>query len=182
MLAQLVKTFSADSLKTFLSGLPTCLIMEGLAIVSKGLEETASAEIKELVGARCTTESSCVVFNFGKFEDLCLLCYKSQSIDRALLLLGSFTFSDFFAQLEGSIKKAGIGKWVDGKAFSVECLRIGIHDFRSVDVEEKAAPLIAKKCKGSTISLKNSDVKIFFYVNGAKCYFGIDFAGFELNT
>ena len=51
--------------------------MKGLAITSKGIEDTAAAEIKELINAKCKTEESCVVFDFRKFEDLCLLCYKS---------------------------------------------------------------------------------------------------------
>mgnify|MGYP001589637538 CR=1 FL=1 len=68
--------------------------MKGLAITSKGIEETASIEIKQLINADCEVYNGCVIFNFKEFRDLCLLCYKSQSIDRALHLIGNFQFKN----------------------------------------------------------------------------------------
>ncbi|MAG91402.1 hypothetical protein CMO83_01880 [Candidatus Woesearchaeota archaeon] len=158
--------------------------MKGLAITSKGIEETACTEIKELINSRCKAEEGCVSFDFKKFEDLCLLCYKSQSVDRVLYLIDSLEFKDFFDEFETFIEKLDIDKWLSkDKKFKVECIRLGKHDFKSVDVEKKAADLIVKKYKEDNIKvgLKNNDLIFFVYIINDKCYFGIDFSGFELN-
>ena len=70
--------------------------MKGIVITSKGIEGTASVEVTELINAKCKVEKCCVIFDFKKFRDLCLLCYKCQSADRVLYLAGSFEFDDFF--------------------------------------------------------------------------------------
>ncbi len=158
--------------------------MKGLAITSKGVEETASLEIKELINADCRIEECCVVFEFKKFDELCLLCYKSQSADRILYLLGEFEFDDFFENFKKFINEAEFGEWPDrNKKFRVECIRLGMHNFKSVDVEKKAAELITKKLKSKNlkIDLKDYEIIFFAYVVNNRCYFGIDFAGFELN-
>ncbi len=158
--------------------------MQGLVITSKGIEETASAEIKELINAKCKIENTCVVFDFDDFKDLCLLCYKCQSADRALYLIGDFEFTDFFKDFERFIDKVKIDELIcNNKKFKIECIRLGTHHFKSVDVEAKAAELLQKKLKtkNSKIDKKDYEIIYFAYIVDNKCYFGIDFAGFELN-
>lgn len=156
--------------------------MKGLVITSRGIEETASIEIKELISADCKAEEGCVVFNFKDFKDLCLLCYKCQSADRAMCLIGSFEFGNFFDELERSIDKTNFGEWLGkNKQFKIECIRVGQHDFNSVDVETKAAEFLLNKYKGVKVSIKNYEIILLVYIIDNKCYFGIDFAGFELN-
>jgi len=156
--------------------------MKGLAITSKGIEDIAALEIKELVNAECKTEENCVIFDFKKFEDLCLLCYKCQSVDRILYLLGSFEFKDFFKALEKFIDKIKFEGWMlKNKKIKIDCLRQGTHDFKSVDVETEAAAFLLKKLKSAKVEMREHDIIFFFYVINQKCYFGVDFAGFELN-
>ncbi len=156
--------------------------MEGFAITSRGIEETAAIEIKELVKADCKAEAGCVIFGFKKFEDLCLLCYKCQSVGRAACLLGSFEFADFSKDFEKFIDKLKFDKWVEkSKNFKVECIRHGNHDFNSVDVEKKAAQFIQKRFKNKKFDIKSYGIIFLAYIVDSKCYFGIDFAGFELN-
>ena len=156
--------------------------MKGLVITSKGIEETAAKEIKELVNAKSKIEECCVVFDFNKFNDLCLLCYKSQSIDRVLYLIGSFEFKDFFADFEKFIGKLNFDGWiVKSKKFRIECTRIGNHDFKSVDVEAKTSGFILKKHKNFKVDMKDYEIIFLVYIVHNKCYFGVDFAGFELN-
>ena len=158
--------------------------MKGLAITSRGIEETACIEIKELINAGCKAEKNCVIFDFEKFEELCLLCYKCQSVDRILHLIGSFEFSDFFSEFEKFIEKLKLDEWLGkNKNFKIECLRIGNHEFKSVDVEAKAAELILNNSKDKKIKVSIKDYGIIFFVAVVdnKCYFGIDFGGFELN-
>ena len=156
--------------------------MKGLVITSKGIEETASLEVKDLINANCKIEKGCVAFDFKNFRDLCLLCYKCQSADRVLYLIGSFEFKNFFEDFEIFIKKIEFDKWInESKKFKVECIREGTHGFNSVDVGTKTAKLILKKSKSKKIDMKNYEVIFLVYIINNKCYFGIDFAGFELN-
>ena len=154
--------------------------MKGLAITSKGVEETACREINELTGSKCKKEEGCAIFEFKKFQDLCLLCYKAQSVDRILYLIGSFEFKGI-DDITESIKNSSLGNFEKYKNFRVECIRIGDHGFKSTDVEENASKIILGKAKNSKINFKNPDLIFLVYIINSKCYFGIDFAGFELN-
>jgi len=158
--------------------------MKGLAITSKGLEETACIEIKEMIGSECKIEESCVIFDFKKFEDLCLLCYKAQSVDRILFLIDSFEFNNFSGDFELFLEKADFSDWLKKyKNFKVECIRIGQHGFKSVDAETQFVKFILKKFKSKNVkfNIKEYDIMFFIYIINNKCYFGVDFAGFEMN-
>lgn len=178
--------------------------MKGLVITSRGIEETAVVELRELLGAECKAEKAgegCVIFDFAEFSQLCLLCYKSQSADRVLHLIGSFEFTDFFARLGQFIDELQLSQLPHGGLadknkkfqvnFKVECLRLGSHDFNSVNAENKTAELLGKKLKcrnideSSKARMKereiNCEIIFFVYIINNKCHFGVDFAGFELN-
>ena len=157
--------------------------MKGLVVTSKGIEETAAIEIKELINCNCKIEEGCVVFDFKEFKDLCLLCYKCQSVDRVVYLIGSFEFKDFFEDIEIFINELDLDKWTKKyKKFKVECIREGVHDFKSIDIEAKTAGFIIKKSNNKIkLSIKEYEIIFFVYVFKDKFYFGIDFAGFEMN-
>ena len=157
------------------------MVMKGLAITSKGIEDTACTEIKELIGCPCTADDTACIFDFVDFEDLCLLCYKAQSVDRVLYLIGSFDFKDFFKEFESFLDRIDFSYWLGKyKKIKVECQREGSHNFKSVDVEESASKKLIKKYKVK-VQFKEHELALFFYIIGNKCFCGIDFAGFELN-
>jgi len=156
--------------------------MKGLVITSKGIEDIASMEISELINAKCKTDNCCVVFDFKEFSDLCLLCYKCQSADRVLHLIGYFEFSNFFDDLKKFINDVNLNEWTSNyKKFKVECIRIGTHNFNSVDAGKKVAEFILKKYNKIKVDIKNPDITFLVYIVDGKCYLGVDFAGFELN-
>lgn len=161
--------------------------MKGFAIVSKGIEDTASMEIKEMINAECSAEEGCVIFKFKDFEDICLLCYKLQSADRVAYLIGNFKFRNFFEEFKkfiANIAESGFGKFIKkNKKFKIECIRLGVHDFKSVDVELKTAAFIitALKSKEIRADVKSYDITFLIYIVNDACYFGVDFCGFELN-
>lgn len=158
--------------------------MEGLAIASKGLEETAACDIKEIINSKCRVEECSVLFDFKKIEDLCLLCYKCQSVDKVLLLLGMFEFKDFFDEIENFIDGLELKGWLEvHKKFRVDCMRQGNHNFKSTDVETSVWKLIVKKFSHENVQfdIKNFDIIFLAHIVGNKCYFGINFAGMELN-
>ncbi len=156
--------------------------MRGLIITSKGIEETAALEVKELINAYCKIEEGCVIFDFRDFQDLCLLCYKSQSADRILYLIGSFEFKNFFDDFKIFVEKVHFDEWIQKyKKFKVECIRVGIHAFNSLDVEKKSAELIFKIDKSKKLNVKDHEIIFLVYIIDNRCYFGVDFSGFELN-
>ena len=157
--------------------------MRGFAIVSKGIEDIAALEIKELINTKCEVEQGCVIFEIGNISDLCLLCYKSQSTDRILYLICSFEFNNFFNEFEKFIDNSEINKWVKQyKTFKIECMRIGTHNFKSIDVESKIADYIQKKSEDNIrFNIKDYEIIFLIYIVNNKAYFGIDFVGFELN-
>ncbi|MEK6942972.1 MAG: THUMP domain-containing protein [Nanoarchaeota archaeon] len=155
--------------------------MKGIAIVSKGLESTASKEIKEIINAKYSEKEGAVLFDIKKTSDLCLLCYRSQSVDRILYHLGDFEFKNFKAEFEKFLLDIKLEKWMSScKNFRVECIRIGAHDFASPDVEMIASKHIAKKYKMQA-DFKDNEIIFFAYIINSHCYFGVDFAGFEMN-
>ena len=158
--------------------------MKGLVITSRGIEENAAMEVRGLLKVECKILEGCVIFDIRDIEDLCLLCYKSQSADRVLYMIGSFEFKNFFDEFEKFIDGLKFKEWIESnKKIKIDCIRIGAHDFKSVDVETKAAEFMIKKFKNRNvkIDMKNFDIIFLVYVINSKCYFGIDFAGFALN-
>ena len=61
--------------------------MEGLAITSKGMEDITAREINEIIGASGKIADSSVIFGINNLEELCLISYKAQSINKILYLL-----------------------------------------------------------------------------------------------
>ena len=166
----------------FLNKVSCFLDVKGLIITSKGIEETASLEIRELLNADCKIEEGCVIFELNNLEELCLLCYKCQSADRVLYLIGSFEFENFFEDFERFIEKVEFSDWVGKcKKPKIESIRVGTHNFNSVDIETKVAGPILKKFKNKKVDINNYGIVFLIYVVNNKCYFGVDFAGFELN-
>lgn len=157
--------------------------MKGMALVSRGIEEYASREIGELTGSECRTEDGCVIFEFSDIEDLCLLCYKSQSANRILHLLCEFEFGDLFEEIGDFIKKINFETLTkDYRRIGIECMRIGNHKFNSMDVESRIGRLLMEKCgEEKSIALQDYEILVFAYIIDNKFYLGIDYSGFEMN-
>ena len=147
--------------------------MKGLAVTHHGIEEVTSQEINELIGVSCKVKEGCAVFDFDRMEDLCLLCYKAQSVTRIINLLAEFKFTSFDDLVE-KIKNVKIDSWLR-KTFQVKCSRIGEHPFNSQDVEKAVGENI-----NGMVDFDNPDVLFFVYIYNDNAYFGVDFAGFDL--
>jgi len=164
--------------------------MQGLLLVDKGLEDTAILELKELVKAKGkTVEPSLVLFNC-KEEDLARLCYKGQSMQRVLLLLGSAACKPDLESIEKTARK--IAESVDwkswlkkGKSFCCEAAHLIDTDFKSMDLErtiggEVFEVLEKVKCSPK-VSLKDPDLFIYAILTDKTLYLGVDFAGRDVS-
>lgn len=156
--------------------------MQAIVTTSKGAEHISALEIKELVKAtKIKKQESVVKFVIKDMLDLCTICYKAQSINRALLLLSEFevekTLEKTFDNLKKSFDKTNIKEWLL-KSYKVESERHGKHDFKSVEISAQTTKLLFnKKLK---IDYENPDVIFFIYIYNDKGFFGVDFAGMEL--
>jgi putative N6-adenine-specific DNA methylase len=154
--------------------------MKALAITHKGIEDIASKEIKEIIGADSKPEESCIIFEPNSLVDLCKLCYSAQSIAKVSLLLKNFRFKDF-KEIKKKIRDLQLNEWIDkDTSFVVRCKRIGEHKFSSQEVEATIGELIVNKEK-ARVSLEDPDTTFFIYIYNGNCYFGIDFSGYDLS-
>ncbi len=154
--------------------------MKGLALTSKGIEDISASEIKELIGAKSELKEGCIIFDFRNFQDLFLLCYKAQSVAKIIYLLDNFTFTDDPVRIfKKNIEKTSLKEWISD-SFSVNVLRKGEHNFKSVDVGKSVSEIFQKNFKSKPL-FKNAEISFFIYINKREFYFGVDFSGGDLS-
>lgn len=164
--------------------------MKALAITSKGIEEITSKEINEIIKAKSEIKNSCVVFEPKESIDLCTLCYKAQSITRALTLFDSFNFKsndDFFKLMKNIIDKINLDDWLDkDKTFRVSCSKVDNDSISSEEINSEVGGFIIDKIQKTKnyeqkVNLDNPDVIFFVFISKNEAFFGIDFAGIDLS-
>jgi len=146
--------------------------MRGFIITPIGVEDLCAKEIKELINVECNVVMGGVEFSFDDYSQLCLLCYKAQSVERVLLLIDSFSFNE----LE-DIKADKIdNKYFFGKdTFKADSIVVE-NKFSSQNVNEAFGEKIFEKFD-KKVDLKDPDVVVFAYIVKDKCYIGVDFSG-----
>ncbi len=154
--------------------------MKALALTNKGIEDIASLEIKELIGAKAEIIEYGVVFDFNEFKELFLLCYKAQTITKIVFLLDWFSFKENpITEFEKRADGLSLKEW-RSNSFCAETLRIGEHDFSSVDISKEISKIIQKRFKAKP-DFKNPETTFFVYIIKNFFYFGIDFSGKDLS-
>jgi 23S rRNA G2445 N2-methylase RlmL len=152
--------------------------MNLLAIAHKGLEDISALEIDELIKTKAIIKPGCVLFD-GEKQDLALVCYKSQSIKKVMLLLDSFEIRSI-KNIKDSVKghTDEIKKYLtDDKTFAVRCLKQENDELSTEEVCLEAAEAFETKSK---VNLNNPDIIIFLYICGKECYLGIDLSAEDL--
>lgn len=144
--------------------------MKGLAVSYKGIEDISAKEISELINVKTEVKQGCVIFDFDKLDELALLCYKAQSINRVLLLLDNFKINKI-EDLK-RISKIDFSKWLKGKTFAARCEIVKNEKLRSQEIEKATGDVIKGK-----VDLDNPDIVIFVYLYENDCYVGIDLSG-----
>ena len=144
--------------------------MKGLAISYKGMEDITALEVKELLKVKTEIRESCIVFEVKKLEDLALLCYKGQAVNRVLLLLDEFKISKI-EDLK-SISKIDFSQWLKNRTFAARCEIIENKELNSQEVEKATGDQIKAK-----VNLDNPDATVFVHIYRNDCYVGIDLGG-----
>ena len=162
--------------------------MKGLAITEKGIEDIATLEIKELINAKAEIKDSCIIFDIKNLTDLCVLCYKSQSVNRILYLFKHFEFdNNFFKIASEKIEKIDFSEWLDKNiSFVVRCIKTENDDLSTSEIERMIGEFILNNIKKNKnykqkVDLREPDIIFLVYINKDSCYIGVDFSGFDLS-
>jgi 23S rRNA G2445 N2-methylase RlmL len=165
-------------------------MIKACAITDKGIEKITILELEEIIKAKGTAEECVVLFECKDYDELFTFCYKAQSIERVLILLGSFGFKsqeEILSKASESLRKIEFDKWFDeDKSFKVVCERRGEHAFGSQTIEEELGEVIIKHTKqalGFTpdANMEAPDTIIYAFINNNKFYLGIDLTGRDLS-
>lgn len=159
--------------------------MKALAITTPGMEDVCGREISELIKVKGRISPSVVVFEPKKMLDLCILCYKAQSVKKVLFLFDEFVVSeDLDLTLKGIkdiIKKTDISEWLSSDlTFKAECQRLGNHNFSSIDIDKETGGFVLERVKAK-VNLDNPELIFYIYIHDDRGYIGIDFSGFDLS-
>lgn len=163
--------------------------MKALAICSKGIEDIPALEIKELINSKSEIKDSCIIFNIKKLEELCLLSYKTQSVEKLLFLFDNFNFNDnkdLIKKIESNITKIKFSDWLDKTTtFRVTCKKINSENLSSEEIAGNIGALIIENIKKQKkykqkVDLDNPDIIFLVFISKNTAYFGIDFSGRDL--
>lgn len=157
-------------------------MIKSLAITAEGIEDISVLEIKEIANAASVKGKSCLEFEAKEFDDLFRLCYSSQSISKVMVVLKRFDVKkDFFAELKKNIHETDFEQWIDvSTKIAFRSLRVGVHDFKSTDIESSAASYFFEKNEAK-VDLKSPQVIVMVYLIDETCFIGIDLSGIDLS-
>lgn len=157
--------------------------MEAIAITNQGLEDITKLEVKEILKLGTKKKISVVLFDIKDITDLCKLCYKSQSIIKAGVLLSKFKI-DTIEDLK-KIKEFNLKFWFEKETtFAVKCKKIN-NELSTKEIEEEVGSQIFSNLKKINITpkvnLENPTICFLIYIYQNEAYLLIDFSGFDLN-
>ena len=161
--------------------------MKGFLTTHRGMEGIAALEVNELINSKATQNETCLVFEIKKYEDLFKLCYLSQSAIGIYYLLSEFYFKDLLNDFKKTIQKIEFREWLSKNiTFRVKCIKDSDENMPTLEIEKELGAIIIEHIQNKhkytqKVNLTNPDIIIFVYLNGDKCYIGIDFAGFDLS-
>ncbi len=161
--------------------------MKGFLTTHKGMEGIVAMEVKELTGSESGIGESCVVFGIKSYEDLFILCYKSQSATGVYCLLSEFNYDDIFDDFEKNVGKIKFEEWLDRNTkFRVKCEIGDENETQTQEMEGKFGEIIINHMQEKygykqKVDLESPEIIIFFRLAKKRCYIGIDFAGFDLS-
>ena len=149
--------------------------MKGLVIGYEGCEENLYHEVKELIGIEGNVQPSVVGFDCNE-EDLAKLAYFGQGFSYVLNYIGNIQIKTF-EDIE-QISKFDFS-FLKDKTFKVNCVRVGEHDFSSMDIASKAGELLMNS--GGKVDLRTPEIVVLIYIFKEVAYIGIDIAGIDLS-
>lgn len=154
--------------------------MKALGICPKGFEEEAQRELKEFLQKDSTTENGCILFDVNDNLELSRITYKTQSLQKTMLVLDSFDISENInSDLKKSIEKIDFADWFKDRTFKADCFHID-DNISGMKVAAKIGEYILEN-NDAKVQMKNPNVIILAYIIDNRCHLGIDFSGIDLS-
>ncbi len=156
--------------------------MKGLVLCQRGIEEIVSLEVKELIGSNSELHEGYVLFDFKKKEELCKLVYQSQSMQKVLQVLDSFSFSSEKEIIDRS-KSLDLKEWLSAdKTFKVD-IRVRDSEVHGESLKGSIGAAIISSITSydQKVDLEAADVVVYCYIQGDKAFMGIDYSGVDLS-
>jgi 23S rRNA G2445 N2-methylase RlmL len=154
-------------------------MMKAFLVTERGAEHVAATDVKEMMDCETMERETVVMFDASR-EDLIRFAYRSQAVNRVLLLLSEVKVTTQLDETEAAIRKALTGiDAVKGKTFRVNCTRSGEQEYGSQDLAVTIGDIIVEMT-GSKVSLESPEVIVHAHVWRDTCYIGIDLSGFDL--
>jgi 23S rRNA G2445 N2-methylase RlmL len=158
----------------------------GLALTDEGCEHACTLELTRLL-PNCAPKQGkgCVLFQAKMPEDLLRVAYVGQSMHRVLLHMGTFlakpTLDQTMTNVSKSLDKKELLAFLKGRTFRVDCLRDGLHDYSSMDIEEETGAAIIKLVGNLKVSMSAPDAIVLIAINGTEGHIGFDLCGKDLS-
>jgi len=151
--------------------------MEIVCECTFGTEDIVKQEIKDLTGKTASAEEYGRVKLSASADEIILLNYCSQSIDRILIPLNLFEFKTL-DELESKAEKTDYSSFYDGtQTFAFRCERKGAHDFNSVDAEAQLGASVINNFKNAKVDLSFPDFVFRAEITNKKCAIFLDTTG-----
>jgi 23S rRNA G2445 N2-methylase RlmL len=147
--------------------------MQALALTLKGMEDVAAEEVKELINADAIIKETLIEFPVNSYNDLCLLCYRAQSLTKVMLMLDVFPISKYESKIftfpEDIIKKT-----------ETFCLRVSHTEPLNDDIEREFGGYLQEQVN-KKVNLDDPGLLLHAHLVKDICYLGIDFSGKDLS-
>ncbi|MEM4336949.1 MAG: THUMP domain-containing protein [Candidatus Woesearchaeota archaeon] len=151
-------------------------IVSGAVITKRGIEDISAIEIKEIINSE-PKKNKCVLHFKSSRKGLCDLCYYGRSFTRVIELFGSFDFRNI-DDIKNKLLKSEV-KNFKAESFAARCIKES-SNISSLDIEKIFGEYFNKKFK-VRVNLENPQKTILIFVFENQLYFGLDYAGFDLN-
>jgi len=161
--------------------------MKAIGLTFKGMEDIAAKEISKIIGKKAETKDSLVMFEAGK-EDICRLCYLSQSFIKICAAAGETDAEGFDKiKIAEAIKKCDLSGWLDKeKSFAARCTLLCDVKADHAEIEAFIGEKIIENAEhnlGFTpkVDLDNPDMTFIGIVSEKSFSICIDFSGADLS-
>ncbi|NJL43823.1 MAG: methyltransferase [Nitrosarchaeum sp.] len=156
------------------------MVLRAFMTVDPGAEEQACMELM-LLGFAGVARKGYVEFEAGP-EDLVRIAYRSQVARRVLVALGDGPVREGVGDLRTRVRWDVLESLCPSEAsFAVRCERQGLHEFRTLEVEEEVGSWVGGEFPSWSVRLDQPQVLIHLWVCEDACAVGVDVAGRDLS-
>ena len=144
--------------------------MKFLVLINPGIEEISKKEISSFGAKNIETNPACLIIE-AKQEDIIKIAYRAQTINRILISIGSFSFTDA-TDFEKQVSQFDfhITQKFAARSEHLES------QLSNAEIQKIVGAVVTKKTK-TKVDLSNPDIIVYTFINKNRAYLGIDITG-----